>query len=67
MIRELLTAAEVSRRLGVPRSRTYQLARKGLLPVVRLGRQLRWDEAAVEMWIARGGRGLGEGDTKPTR
>ena len=61
----LLTADELARWLGVPRSRAYELARKGLLPVVRLGKQMRWDEAAVEKWIAQGGRGLSEGDTKP--
>lgn len=41
-ISPLLTAAEVAAILRVRRSRVYDLARHGQLPVVRLGRQVRF-------------------------
>jgi len=52
----LLTAQEVSEGLRVPLARVYELARTGVLPVVRLGdRQIRFNEDALREWIARGG------------
>ncbi len=54
----LLTIQQVSDRLQVPAARGYELARRGLLPVVHLGRQLRVDEDALREWIARGGQSL---------
>ncbi len=51
----LLTARETADRLGLGIYRTYQLIRKGQLPAVRLGRQVRVDPAALEDWIAAGG------------
>lgn len=38
--RMFLTAEEVGRRLGLRRSRVYELAAAGRLPVVRLGRRI---------------------------
>jgi excisionase family DNA binding protein len=35
-----LTAAEVGQELGLKKSRVYELAAAGLLPVVRLGRRM---------------------------
>jgi excisionase family DNA binding protein len=35
-----LTAAEVGQQLGLRRSRVYELAAAGLLPVVRLGKRM---------------------------
>jgi excisionase family DNA binding protein len=55
---QLLTIQEVSERLRLPRSRVYQLGRAGLLPVVRLGRQVRVSETALRAWVEAGGRGL---------
>jgi excisionase family DNA binding protein len=52
----LLTAKDVSEGLRVPLARVYELARTGVLPVVRLGdRQIRFDEDALREWIAHGG------------
>lgn len=52
----LLTAKEVSEGLRVPLARVYELARTGVIPVVRLGeRQVRFNEEAIQDWIERGG------------
>ena len=56
MNRKLETAVVVARWLDVPVDRVYQLAREGILPHVRLGRQLRFDAATVERFIDEGGR-----------
>jgi excisionase family DNA binding protein len=50
----LLTALEVSEMLGVPRQRVWALARRGEIPVVRLGpRDLRFDRTDVAGWLGR--------------
>jgi len=51
----LLGAQEVSDRLGIRLHRTYELAREQQIPHVRIGRQVRFDAAALEEWIRRGG------------
>lgn len=52
----LLTAKEVSEGLRIPIARVYELARTGVIPVVRLGeRQVRFNEEALRDWIERGG------------
>jgi excisionase family DNA binding protein len=49
---------EVAERLDVRTGRAYELAREGRLPgVVRLGRQIRVDPAALDAFIAEGGTG----------
>ena len=58
MSMNLLKIPEVAQVLRVPIPRAYELARQGLLPVVRLGRQVRVEEAALRDWIAQGGRPL---------
>ena len=54
----LLTMKEVALRLGISLQRTYEMGRLGLLPVVRLGRQLRVEEGRLASWVEDGGRGL---------
>jgi excisionase family DNA binding protein len=54
----LLGAREVAARLNVSRDRVYELARQRLIPCVRLGRQVRFDAAALEHWIDTGGQQL---------
>ncbi|MEO8053431.1 MAG: helix-turn-helix domain-containing protein [Acidobacteriota bacterium] len=49
---------EVAERLDVSVQRVYELARCGILPVVRLGRQIRVEEGRLSAWINEGGRGL---------
>jgi putative molybdopterin biosynthesis protein len=57
----LLTAQQVAVLLQVPTARVYQLAREGLIPTVRLGRQVRVSASALNEWIADGGRALPDG------
>ena len=54
----ILLAQEVSDLLRIPLARTYELARDGILPCVRLGRQIHFDEAALRRWLEKGGRPL---------
>ena len=51
----LLRAEKVAELLGVSTFRIYEMARLGLLPAVRMGRQLRFDPDALRAWIAAGG------------
>lgn len=52
----LLTAPETAERLNVRLHRVYELVREGVLPgVVRLGRQIRVDPAALDEFIQSGG------------
>ena len=52
----LLNVKEVAKRLDLSLPRVYELARGGILPVVRLGRQIRVDEGRLIAWINDGGR-----------
>ena len=45
----------VAGRLGVSKDRAYELVRLGILPAVRLGRQVRVDEDVMHKWIVSGG------------
>jgi putative molybdopterin biosynthesis protein len=54
----LLTMSEVSARLGISTARGYELAREKIIPVVRLGRQLRVDPEELKNFIKRGGQSL---------
>ena len=51
----LLTAKETAEILQVTQPRVYELARSGLLPCVRMGRQIRFDQEKLREWAARGG------------
>lgn len=55
---QLLTARELGERLRLPTARIYELAREDVLPHVRIGRQIRFEAAAVGAWIQRGGSPL---------
>lgn len=58
---KLVDAGRVAEILGVSQARTYELARTGILPdgvVVRLGRQIRFDEQSLVEWIRGGGEAL---------
>jgi excisionase family DNA binding protein len=54
MIR-LLTAKQVADLLQVTLARVYELSREDILPVVRIGRQVRFDEEKLRDWITSGG------------
>lgn len=59
--RRLLNADQAAPILGVSKGRFYELIRLKLLPCVRLGRQVRVEEAALLEWIAQGGKALSDG------
>ena len=46
--RIFLTAAEVGRQLGVRKSRVYELAASGAIPVVRMGRRMLFPRKGLE-------------------
>jgi excisionase family DNA binding protein len=46
--RLFLTASEVGQQLGIHRSRVYELAAGGLLPVIRLGRRMLFPRRGLE-------------------
>lgn len=48
----LLDAAQVAALLNLPRSTVYELTRSGRLPVLRLGRHLRWTRLMLEAALA---------------
>ncbi|MNX92711.1 Helix-turn-helix domain protein [compost metagenome] len=58
MSTSLMTAEKVASRLGVSTQRVYDMVRKQLIPVVRLGRQIRINEQTLEQWIESGGMAL---------
>ncbi len=47
----LLTPAEAAARLGVRRSRIYDLTRAGALPAVRVGKYVRVRASALTQWV----------------
>jgi excisionase family DNA binding protein len=56
MERQILIADEVAKILRVDRQRVYDLVRRNLIPVIRLGeRQYRFDAEAISKWMECGG------------
>jgi excisionase family DNA binding protein len=47
----LLTVPEAANRLGVSRSKGWQLAKQGKIPVCRIGRSVRVPADALDAWI----------------
>jgi len=58
----LLTAPEVAAILRVKTARVYEMSRIKILPTVRMGRQVRYDEDALREWIRAGGLGSSEAE-----
>jgi excisionase family DNA binding protein len=58
MSKELLTLEEAARVLRVKYGRAAELARLGVIPVVRLGRQVRVNPDDLNRFIASGGKAL---------
>jgi excisionase family DNA binding protein len=48
---ELLTADDVAKILKVRVQRVRELTRRGLVPHIRLGRQVRYRPEAIEEWL----------------
>jgi excisionase family DNA binding protein len=67
MGQEMMTLDEVASYLRVKYERAAQLARCGILPTVRLGRQIRIQRSQLEAFIAHGGYKLPGGWRKETR
>lgn len=59
-MKPLLTLPQVAEILGVREQKVYIMARQGMFPVVRLGRQLRTDPDKLQEWIDRGGQTITE-------
>jgi excisionase family DNA binding protein len=60
----LLTAKETAGILKVTLPRVYELARTGLIPSVRIGRQIRFHEPKLMEWIEKGGSALSKEETR---
>ena len=56
--KRLLKVPEVARILDTSEGRVYTMLREGILPGVRLGRQIRVDREALEEFIRNGGQAL---------
>lgn len=54
----LLRIPEVASRLSISRARAYELVRRGSLPAVHLGRQVRVDARSLEEFLRSGGETL---------
>ena len=55
---KLMKIGEVAEVLDVSLSRAYALVREGVLPSVRLGRQVRVERDQLAEWLAKGGAKL---------
>jgi len=53
----MLRVSQVAELLDLPEQRVRILAREGVIPRVKVGRQVRFNEAELEAWIAGGGAG----------
>lgn len=63
----LLTVLQVAELLQVNVTRVYEVCRLGLLPHVRIGRQVRISEDELKDWIQNGGTSLPGGWRKEAR
>ena len=66
-MKDWLTAEDIAARLGVSRSRVYQLVDDRTIPCVRFGRSIRVPRLAWDAWLAEqselaldGARGAGQ-------
>jgi excisionase family DNA binding protein len=46
-----LTTSDVSKLLGIHRETLYQWIRDGRIPAMRIGRNLKFDPAALAVWL----------------
>jgi excisionase family DNA binding protein len=49
--RELMSAEEVAEMLGMGQHWVYEQARRGRIPVIKLGRYMRFRRASIERWL----------------
>lgn len=55
---KLLLAQQVAEILKIPLASVYDLARRKLIPSVRVGRLVRFEEDTLRAWIATGGASM---------
>jgi putative molybdopterin biosynthesis protein len=48
---KIFVVDEIAQILRVPKGRVYDLVRRGKLPAVRIGRQVRFREESVNAWL----------------
>lgn len=60
-MKKLLTVGEVAELLGASEQRVYSLTRENIIPCVRLGRQIRWNEETLNAFIEGGGKSFDGG------
>ncbi len=53
MLSRLLTVEEVSAYLNLHQQTVYLMVRQGDLPVLRLGRAIRFDKLELDLWIKK--------------
>jgi excisionase family DNA binding protein len=59
---ELLRSGPAADYLNITEYQLYNKTREGIIPAVRIGRQLRWSKEALDEFIQSGGKGFdGEG------
>ena len=51
---ELMTVQEVANYLRVTKKTIYRLLRRGKIPATRVGKQWRFDKAAIDEWLKQG-------------
>ena len=52
---KLLRVSELAEHLNISVARAYEITRKGLIPAVRIGRQVRVDRDQLQAWLDSGG------------
>jgi len=67
MEKKLITLVQCAEVIGVTYSRMAELARIGMVPVVRLGRQIRIDPDKLAAFIDQGGKPLPGGWRREAR
>lgn len=50
-VRALMEAPEVAAVLGISRNHVYHLAKTGVLPVIRLGRRMKFPTVAIQRMV----------------
>ena len=53
---KLITVNKIAELTDLSTDRVYEIIRLGLLPAVKIGRQVRVEEQVLKDWISRGGQ-----------
>jgi excisionase family DNA binding protein len=56
---QLISAAELAKRLSVPTVTVYAWARRGQIPFYKVGKCVRFDEAEIQVWLSNYKKGPG--------